>query len=266
MRRMIVIACALAMISGEAQAQASGSQANAPQKPHASMRKTKKASAKKPAPVAAAAPPAQPVPARVVPPVPATLMNSAPVNADVTMTNGLLTIDAPNSTLGDVLRGVHNATGAEIEGASPTDRVAVRLGPGDPRQVIAALLEGTPYDYLILGSQEKPNAVTRIVLTQSSGGASAGASAQNGPPNRSQPPMPQPSVNEDSQTEDTATQPAGENPAEQTQPPPAQPEQNTPNAQSGTNGAANGPKTPEELFKQLMPAQPAQPANQSPQP
>jgi hypothetical protein len=257
---MIVIACALAMISGGAQAQASGAQASAVQanapkkKPHASMRKTKKASAKKPSPVAAQ-PAARPVPAQIVPPVPATLMNSAPVNPNVTMSNGLLTIDAPNSTLSDVLRGVHNATGAEIEGTSPSERVAVRLGPGDPRQVIAALLEGTPYDYLILGSQQRPYAVTRIVLTQSSGGASA----QNGPAYRPQPPMAQPAADEDSSRgEDTATQPADENQAEQTQPAPAQPEPNAPNAQ-------NGAKTPEELFKQLMPAPPAQPATQSPQ-
>ena len=266
MKRMIVIACALAMISGGAQAQASVAQAPAPLKPHAPMRKTKRASAKKPVP---AAPPVQPVPAHVAPPVPATLMNSAPVNPNVTMTNGLLTIDAPNSTLGEVLRGVHNATGAEIEGASsPTDRVAVRLGPGDPRQVIAALLEGTPYDYLILGSQEKPDAVTRIVLTQSSGESPEGASAQNGPASRPRLPMAQPPANEDSShAEDTDSHPAGENQAEQTEQPPAQPEQNTPNAQNGTNtpNGANAPKTPEQLFKELMP-QPAQPANQPAQP
>jgi hypothetical protein len=250
MRGMIAIGCALAMICGGAQAQGSGAQATAPKKPHASMKK-KTVSAKKPSPVAAVAPapPAQPVPARAVPPVPATLMNSAPVNPNVTMANGLLTIDAPNSTLSDVLKGVHTATGAEIEGASPSERVAVRLGPGDPRQVIAALLEGTPYDYLILGSQQKPDVVTRIVLTQSQDGTAA----QNVPAGRPQPPMPQPQGNDvpdASSADDVATQSAGEVQAEQTQ---QAPEQNPPNA-------PNPPKTPDQLFRELQPAPSAQPA------
>ena len=97
-------------------------------------------------------PPTAPqVPAQIMPPVPATLMNSAPVQPSVTMEGGMLTIDAPNSTLSDVLSGVRKATGAAIEGASPSERVAVRLGPGKPAQVISALLRGTPYDYVILG-------------------------------------------------------------------------------------------------------------------
>jgi len=268
MRRMIAIACALAMISGGAQAQGSGAQAASPQKPHASVKKphaatTKKknAPAKSPSPVAALAP-AQPAPARAVPPLPATLMNSAPVNPNVTLANGLLTIDAPNSTLSDVLKGVHNATGAEIEGASPSERVAVRLGPGDPRQVIAALLEGTPYDYFILGSQEKPNAVTRIVLTQSQ----EGASAQNAPASRPQPPTPQPQANDnsDSSTDDVAAQPAPEAQTEQTQPAPQQPAQNAANGQNTPNGQ-NAPKTPDQLFRELQPAPAAQPADQTKQ-
>ncbi len=55
---------------------------------------------------AKAAAPAQELPAQTMPPVPATLMNSAPVKPNVTMERGLLTIDAPNSTLSDVLSGV----------------------------------------------------------------------------------------------------------------------------------------------------------------
>ena len=247
MREMIAIACVLAMISGGAQAQVPGARATAPQKPHASMQK-KKATAKRPNPAVAVAPAAKPVPAQVAPPVPATLMNSAPVNPNVTLANGLLTIDAPNSTLSDVLRGVHNVTGAEIEGASPSERVAVRLGPGEPRQVVAALLEGTPYNYLILGSLEKPDAVTRIVLTQST----EGASAQSGPAPRPQPATPQPPANEvpdSSPADDVTTPPPAETQAEQ---PPTQPDQ-------------NAPKTPDQLFRQLLPGQSAPPAAQ-PQP
>ena len=43
----------------------------------------------------------------------------------------------------------------------------MRLGPGKPEQVIAALLRGTPYDYVILGALGRQDVVTRVLLTQS---------------------------------------------------------------------------------------------------
>jgi hypothetical protein len=252
---MIAIACALAMISGGALAQGSGGQSAAPPKPHASVpTKKKKKVAKFSAPVKVVAPAPQPVPVRVAPPAPPTLMSSALVSPNVTMAGGLLTIDAPNSTLSEVLRGIHTVTGATVEGASPSERVAVRLGPGNPRQVIAALLKGTPYDYFILGSQEHPDAVTRIVLTQSEG-----SSAQNSVGQR---PQPQPPVNEaqDSASgDDSGAQPAGDIQTEQMQQPP-QPQPQPQQAQDAPTQEA--PKTPEELFKELTPARPAQPAEQ----
>jgi hypothetical protein len=250
---MIAIACALAMISGGALAQGSGGQSAAPPKPHASVAaKKKKKPAKSSAPAEVVAPAPQPVPVRVAPPAPPTLMTSALVSPNVTMANGLLTIDAPNSTLSEVLRGIHTATGATVEGASPSERVAVRLGPGYPRQVIAALLKGTPYDYFILGSQEHPDAVTRIVLTQSEG-----SSAQNGVGQRPQPPVNE--APDSTSGDDSGAQPAGDIQTEQMQQPP-QPQPQPQQAQDVP--AQEAPKTPEELFKELTPARPAQPAEQ----
>ena len=126
---------------------------------------------RKPAPRALAK--AQPVPAQQLPPVPAWLMNEPAVKPHVTFTNGQLTIDAPNSTLSDVLSGVHQATGATLDGPTPTERVAIRLGPGSPGEVITALLEGTAYDYIILGETGHPNVISRIVLNP------AGAESRN---------------------------------------------------------------------------------------
>jgi hypothetical protein len=116
---------------------------------------------------------AQPVPAQQLPPVPAWLMNEPAVKPHVTFANGQLTIDAPNSTLSDVLSGVHQATGATLDGPTPTERVAIRLGPGTPGEVITALLEGTSYDYIILGETGHPNVISRIVLNP------AGAESRN---------------------------------------------------------------------------------------
>lgn len=126
---------------------------------------------RKPAPHAVAK--VQPVPAQQLPPVPAWLMNEPAVKPHVTFANGQLTIDAPNSTLSDVLSGVHQATGAMLDGPTPTERVAIRLGPGTPGDVITALLEGTAYDYIILGETGHPDVISRIVLNP------AGAESRN---------------------------------------------------------------------------------------
>ena len=84
----------------------------------------------------------------------------------VTFHDGLLSIRAENSTLGDVLRAVQNATGATIESPGLTsERVYVKLGPGEPRDVLASLLNGSHYDYILLGSPQQPNGVTRVMLT-----------------------------------------------------------------------------------------------------
>jgi hypothetical protein len=183
MRRAIVTACVLAMMAGGVRAQTSSPHSptvNSSSKVHktdkttAAKKNKKKRTTSKTTQKAEA--PAQ-LPAQTMPPVPATLMNSPPVKPNVTMQGGLLTIDAPNSALSDVLSGVQKATGAHVEGASPTERVAVRLGPGEPDQVIAALLRGTPYDYVILGSLGQKDVVTRVLLTQSSTSSPAPASA-----------------------------------------------------------------------------------------
>lgn len=84
----------------------------------------------------------------------------------VSYQGGLLTIRAENSTLGDVLAAVQRATGATIDSPGyASERVYVNLGPGEPRNVIASLLNGSRYDYILVGSAQQPNAVSRVMLT-----------------------------------------------------------------------------------------------------
>jgi len=179
MRRAITTICVLAMLTSGVWAQQPSPQAPPQQKAAVAKKpgKKKRASLRTKTTVAA---PAMRLPAQTMPPVPATLMNSNPVKPTVTMASGLLTIDAPNCTLSDVLDEVQKATGAAIEGESPTERVAVKLGPGDPEQVIAALLHGTPYDYVILGSLGSQDVVTRVLLTQSASGDGQPAQESSG--------------------------------------------------------------------------------------
>jgi hypothetical protein len=87
------------------------------------------------------------------------------VAPQVSYQDGLLTIVAPNSTLSDILRGVKKHTSADIE-IPPTasERVVTRLGPGPAREVMAELLNGSRFNYVLLGSPEDANQLTRVVL------------------------------------------------------------------------------------------------------
>jgi hypothetical protein len=84
----------------------------------------------------------------------------------VTCQNSLLYISAQNATLSDLFDQIQKCTGATI--AAPPDlneRVAVRLGPGPPAQVIAALLAGSDFNYVIAGSAADPLVVQAVILT-----------------------------------------------------------------------------------------------------
>jgi hypothetical protein len=113
-----------------------------------------------------AAPLPPPLPSGTRGPVPQIPLDSIPAVApQVTYQNGLLTIVAPNSTLGDILRSVHKNTSAEIEiPSNATERVATHLGPAPAREVIADLLNGSRFNYVLLGSPADANALVRVVL------------------------------------------------------------------------------------------------------
>jgi len=104
---------------------------------------------------------------RAVPQMP--LDSIKPIAPQVTFQNGQLTIDAPNSTLADVLRAVKKQTNADIEIPDATDRVATHLGPGPARAVVAELLNGSKFNYVLLGSPDDPNLLTKVVLVAKSG-------------------------------------------------------------------------------------------------
>jgi hypothetical protein len=104
-------------------------------------------------------------------PVPQVPLDAIPAVApEVSYQNGLLTIVAPNSTLGDILRGVRKHTAADIEvPATASERVVTRLGPGPAREVVAELLNGSRFNYILLGSPDDANALVRVVLVAKTG-------------------------------------------------------------------------------------------------
>ncbi len=121
------------------------------------------------------APAVQPAP----PPAPLTPEQMPAVPPQVIYSNEQLTITAPNSTLGDVLRAVRRMTGATLEiPGNATERVVGKFGPGSPRDVVASLLNGTHFNYVLLGSATNPYALDRVILTSKAGGEGQPAPTQ----------------------------------------------------------------------------------------
>ncbi len=140
----------------------------------------KRRSAAKPSPVVPADPPPPPPTPEQMPPQP----------PHVEYINGLLSISANNSTLGDVLQAIRARTGANIDAPGGlSERVAVHLGPAPPRQVIADLLQGSRYDYVLVGSDTDPNAVRSVLITVNNGAPASPAAPSPQPSQvRNQPP------------------------------------------------------------------------------
>lgn len=205
-----------------------------------------KAKAKKPQkpqlPVLPSGPtgPVQPIP----------LDSIAPVPPQVSYQNAQLTIVAANSTLGDILRAVRRQTGAEIEIPSAPERVVTHLGPGSARDVLAELLNGSRFNYVLLGSPADSSMLTRVVLVAKSGPENASPNTPNNPAitEQSQPGIVQrsggpgaatlPDVAGDSEATDNADD-APEAAAEPEQAPPASSDQPT-------------VKTPQQMLQEMQ--------------
>jgi len=123
-----------------------------------------------------------------LPPYTPTTLNQLPleqvpaVPPQVSYQAGQLSIVAHNSTLADVLRAVRKETGAEVDfPAGANDRIVTDIGPGPARDVLAKLLNGSHFNYVMLGSPSDPTMVQRIVLTSKAGTETASATPPPSP-------------------------------------------------------------------------------------
>ncbi len=202
-------------------------------------------------------PPPPPLPSGTQGPVPQVPLDAIPAVApQVSYQDGLLTIVAPNSTLGDILRGVRKHTSADIEiPATANERVVTRLGPGPAREVVAELLNGSRFNYILLGSPDNVSALVRVVLVAKTGPDNPASQPAEAGNNAAQPAeiaaeTPEPDA-QDENTDDNQDQAAAE--AEQA-PPPEQPAANVAgNAAAPTANAATTATewaTPHSLSRQ----------------
>lgn len=200
--------------------------------------------------------PAQPAP----PPTPEQGPSSPP---DVSYQAGQLVIVARNSTMGDVLNAVKQKTGAAVEmPPASTERVVGKFGPGAPRDVMAQLLNGSHYDYVLLGSPADPGALKKIVLMARVSGPQpnqpqqAQQQAQPGFPN---PAFRNPAYQQNLQAvpevqNDQPVEEANPDTSQDEQPPPEeeQPATDQPNADQPQPGQQPMVKTPEQLLRELQ--------------
>lgn len=112
--------------------------------------------------------PVQPPPPPPPPPTPEQLPPNPP---QVSYLNGQLTIQSTNATMSSIFSAIKQQTGATIDvppGAG-NERVATRVGPGPANDVIASLLSGSSYDFVIVGSPDIPGGVRQVILSKKSG-------------------------------------------------------------------------------------------------
>ena len=86
---------------------------------------------------------------------------------EVTFRNGLLSIKANKASLSEVMFAVHQRTGAEIDvsAGAEQEQVAADIGPAPAPEVLARLLNGSKFNFLILGSASDPKGLDRVILT-----------------------------------------------------------------------------------------------------
>jgi hypothetical protein len=171
--------------------------------------------------------PVQPPPP---PPLPPAQQAASPAKID--FSHGTLKIDAQNSSLSQILNQISRETGIQIQGLDRDERIYGQYGPDTVANTLTDLLDGSGYNYVMVGGGEG-SPPSKLVLTHASGGPSSGGSVNGAAPPESF----------------TPPNGSGGEPSEQPVMPSAQP----------TNDPTAGqPRTPQEIFDQLRRAHPQQ--------
>ena len=173
-------------------------------------------------------------PVPVAPPAPLPPAQQPANPATIDFKNGLLTVHAQNSSLITILNQIQHQTGLVVDGLSHDQRIYGQYGPGNISTTLSALLDGSGYDFVIVGGGSGHAAARLILSTPSAAGAVA------------TPPSPPAVVNNEVQ--------APVNDAEN--PPPVTSEGDAPQAEDDQGGPADPtappqPKTSQEIFNEM---------------
>jgi len=107
----------------------------------------------------------------------------------VSYQDGMLSILSHKGSLADVLNEIHLQTGADIAipAGAEQENVAVSLGPAPPRDAVAKLLDGSHYNFIIVGADGDISKLGRVILSQKGAG---NVPAQAEPPESEPHPVP----------------------------------------------------------------------------
>ena len=166
-------------------------------------------------------------PGSVSAPNPSTPVPTAPPvpkKVEISFQDGRLRLVSNKASLAEVLNEIRMQLNAEIvvPAGAEQEVVAVALGPATPREVISRLLDGSRYNFIIVGTDADANQVERVVLSPKNNMAESAiaptpVAEMQGPGAAPPPPVPPPP------TEDV--QPQGDsNPPPDTTPQPGDPQ------------------------------------------
>jgi hypothetical protein len=113
---------------------------------------------------------------------------------EVEFRNGKLSIWADKATLADVLYQVHRKTGADIPipAGAEQEPVVVQLGPAPAREVLASLLNGSRFNFIMVGAEDDPAQLRSLLLSLKPGTVPQGSAYPSPSPVARVAPVPQP--------------------------------------------------------------------------
>jgi hypothetical protein len=91
----------------------------------------------------------------------------APKKVEISFQDGRLRLVSNKASLAEVLNEIRAQLNADIvvPAGAEQEVVAVALGPSTPRDVISKLLDGSRYNFIIVGTDADANQVERVVLS-----------------------------------------------------------------------------------------------------
>ena len=114
-------------------------------------------------------------PAPIQPELPKWPVNEKADPASVVWDSHGLRIEATNSSLEQILTDVSADTGATVEGLDNDQRIFGTFGPGTARDVLGQLLEGSGYNFLMIGDQGQGTPRQIVLSVRSTGSSPQGA-------------------------------------------------------------------------------------------
>lgn len=149
---------------------------------------------------------------------PVRVETSAQPALEVSYRNGLLGIKANKVTLSEVLFAVQQRTGAEVSIAAGAEqeKVVADIAPAPAPEVLARLLNGSRFNFLILSAVNDPRQLDRVILSMRTEGGvmPPPVQMQSDDSDADEPPVPAP-VPVQAQPGNTASQPMQVPPAAQ---------------------------------------------------